>query len=79
MSNDIKKQRVKKLLDSIQEAANQLIDIGTETEPSTLIMSLAMSAYELDLMQEAAEKFSSLKGATDNQTEIIEFKPKDMQ
>jgi len=62
MSNDIKKQRVKKLLDSIQEAANQLIDIGTETEPSTLIMSLAMSAYELDLMQEAADKFSSLKG-----------------
>jgi cytochrome c553 len=79
MSNDIKKQRVKKLLDSIQEAANQLIDIGTETEPSTLVMSLAMSAYELDLMQEAADKFSSLKGTTDNQTEIIEFKPKDMQ
>jgi hypothetical protein len=46
MSNDIKKQRVKKLLDSIQEAA---------------------------------DKFSSLKGTTDNQTEIIEFKPKDMQ
>lgn len=79
MSYDIKKERVKKLLDSIQEAANQLIDIGTEAEPSTIIMSLAMSAYELDLIHEASNKFSTLKDNVDNSAEIIQFKPKDMQ
>lgn len=79
MSNDIKKEKVKKLLDSIEEAANQLIDIGTEAEPSTIIMSLAMSAYELDLMHEASSKFSTLNGSVDSSAEIIEFKPRDMQ
>ena len=79
MSDNIKKEKVKKLLDSIEEAANQLIDIGTEAEPSTIIMNLAMSAYELDLMHKASSKFSILDGTVDNSAEIIEFKPRDMQ
>ena len=79
MSNDIKKEKVKKLLDSIEEAANQLIDIGTEAEPSTIIMNLAMSAYELDLMYRVSSKFSILDGTVDSSAEIIEFKPRDMQ
>jgi hypothetical protein len=79
MSNDIKKEKVKKLLESIQIAANQLIDMGTPNDPSDIVMTLAMSAYELDLMHEMTNKFTNTMGVVDDTADVIEFKPKELK
>lgn len=44
---DIKKEKVKKILASIEQSALSLIDSGNTLHPMDLVMELTVTAYEL--------------------------------
>jgi hypothetical protein len=77
MSDDIKKEKVTKILLSIGDSAYKLIDDGTKHEPMDLVMELTIMAYELDILTGFTNKYRE-----DNQPplpydNVVDFKRKD--
>ena len=76
MNNDLKKEQIKKILDSIKESAFSLIDMGmTNKHAMDIVMELTITAYELDLFTDFVNR-STKQTLPDN---VIRFNPKDGQ
>jgi hypothetical protein len=78
-SNDIKKEKVKRILASIEESAYKLIDSGQTLHPMDLVMDLTITAYELDLMTDFVNKYKPYETDTaDDPNKVIKMKPRDI-
>jgi hypothetical protein len=74
VSDDLKKQEIKKILLEIETSAMILINDGVEQSPAELVAELALIRYEIESVNKIQKRFSASqeKGA-----EVLEFKPKD--
>lgn len=79
MSNDLKKERVRKILASIEHSACNLIDDGTEHEPMDLVMELTVTAYELDILTGFTTKYSGSNQPTVSYDNVVSINRKDEQ
>jgi hypothetical protein len=79
MSDDLKKEKVKKTLLSIEHSAYNLIDDGTQHEPMHLVMELTVMAYELDLLTGFTSKYDGDNQQSLPHDNVVNFKPKDIE
>lgn len=79
MSDDLKKEKVKKILLSIEHSAYNLIDDGTQHEPMDLVMELTVMAYELDLLTGFTSKYDGDNQPSLPHDNVVNFKPKDVK
>lgn len=77
MSNDLKKERVKRILASIEQSAISLIDSGINHDPMDLVMDLTMTAYELDILTGFTTKYKGDNQPPTLYDNVIKFNPKD--
>jgi hypothetical protein len=77
MSDDLKKEKVKKILLSIEHSAYNLIDDGTKHEPMDLVMELTVMAYELDILTGFTNKYRGDNQPPLPHDNVVNFKPKD--
>jgi hypothetical protein len=81
---DIKKEKVKKILASIEQSALSLIDTGNTLHPMDLVMELTITAYELDILTDFVNRHKGdnkedTVGASKANKKIIKLKPKEKQ
>ena len=74
MSDDLKKQEVKKILLEIETSAMILITDGVEHSPAELVAELALIRYEIESINKIQKRFSA---SQENGADVLEFKPKD--
>ena len=80
-SVDLKKEKVKRILASIEQSAYTLIDNGDQLHPMDLVMDLTITAYELDIMTDFVNKYKpdQLDVVDKSNKKIIKFKRKEEQ
>lgn len=77
MGNDLKKEKVKKILASIEQSAYNLIDDGVQHDAMDLVMDLTMMAYELDLLTGFSTKQPDSNPEQQLSDNVISFTRKD--
>jgi len=79
MNNDVKKEKVKKILQAIQDSAISIIDSGeVDKHPMDLVMELTMTAYELDLLTDFVNKATKEKPKDVELGNVVKLNPKDV-
>lgn len=78
---NLKKEKVKKILASVEQTAYNLIDTGDNHHPMDLVMELMMTAYELDIMTNFVDKYKGEDADVEDKSnkKVIKLKPKDNQ
>lgn len=79
MGDDLKKEKVKKILASIEQSAYNIIDDGTNHDAMDLVMELTMLAYELDVLTGFSSKYTGDNQPSLPDSNIVKFERKDTQ
>lgn len=79
MTKEVKKEKVKKILQAIQDSAISIIDGGeVDKHPMDLVMELTMTAYELDLLTDFVNKATKETPKDAAPNNVIKLNPKDV-
>lgn len=78
---NLKKEKIKKILASVEQSAYTLIDSGDSHHPMDLVMELMITAYELDIMTNFVDKYKGEEVDVEDKSnkKVIKLKPKDTQ
>lgn len=79
MTNEVKKEKVKKILQAIQDSAINIIDSGeVDKHPMDLVMELTMTAYELDLLTDFVNRAAKETPKDAAPNNVVKLIPKDV-
>ena len=79
MTNEIKKEKIKKILAAIQESALSIVDKGlSDKHPMDIVMELTITAYELDLLTDFVNKSNNTSTSEVALDNVIKINSKDV-